>query len=86
MPEDPRRPKWEKASLRWALSSFLRPADERSTVFLDQIKVSDFFTGANMYDDFTLENHGIVHPGYMSTWSLSLGNALDFSMTGRKVP
>lgn len=86
MPEDPRRPTWEKAFLRWALSSFLRPADERSTALLDGITVSDFYTGANMYDDFTLENHGIVHPGYMSTWSLSLGNALDFSMTERKVP
>ena len=86
MPKDPRRPTWEKAFLRWALSSFLRPADKHSTALLDGITVSDFYTGANMYDDFTLENHGIVHPGYMSTWSLSLGNALDFSMTGRKVP
>jgi len=28
----------------------------------------------------------MVHPGYMTTWSLSLGAALDFSLTGRKVP
>lgn len=86
MPQDPQRQAWEKAFLRWALSSFLRPADAQSQAILDRIKVSAFYAGANMYDDFTLENHGFVHPGYMTTWSLSLGNALDFSMTGRKVP
>ncbi len=86
MPEDPRRPGWERAFLRWALSSFIRPADAHSDAVLEGIKVSEFYAGANMYDDFTLENHGMVHPDYMSTWSLSLGNALDFSLTGRKVP
>lgn len=86
MPEDPRRAAWEAAFPKWALSSFLRPADEHSTAVVDGLPVAEQFSGANIYDDFTLENHRIVHPDYMTTFSLSLGCALDYVMTGRRVP
>lgn len=86
MPEDPRREAWEKAFQRWVISSFLRPADENSDRVVDGRRVSEQFTGANVYDDFTLENHGMVHPDYMQTFGLSLGCALDFRMTGREPP
>ncbi len=43
-------------------------------------------SGANIYDDFTLENHGIVHPDYMTTFSLAAGCATDFRMSGRREP
>jgi len=86
MPNDPRRPKWEKAFQRWALSAWLRPADAHSPVVVDERPVSEQFRGANIHDDFTLENHRIVHPDYMTTWTLSLGCAIHFAMTGRKPP
>jgi hypothetical protein len=86
MPDDPRRPEWEKAFQRWVMSSFLRPSDERSEAIVDGRPVREQFTGANIYDDFTLENHGFVHPDYMTTFSLSLGCVLDYRMTGREPP
>lgn len=86
LPDDPRRPGWEKAFQVWALSSFLRPADATNTTTVDGRPVSEQFTGANIRDDFTLENHSIVHPDYMTCFSLSLGSALDYAMTGRKAP
>lgn len=86
MPADARRPGWEQAFQRWALSSFLRPADARSQAVVDGRTVADQFTGPNIHDDFTLENHNIVHPDYMTTFGLSLGCALDFAMTGRTPP
>lgn len=86
MPDDPRRPGWEKAFQRWTLSALLRSADEQSTAVVDGRSVAEQFTGANLYDDFTLENHGFVHPDYMSCFSLSLGCALDYTLTGRKAP
>lgn len=85
-PQDARRPAWEAAHQKWVLSSFLRPADERSDTVVDGQSVSAQFTGANIYDDFTLENHRIVHPDYMSTFTLSLSTKLDFDMTGRRAP
>ncbi|HNR33156.1 MAG TPA: hypothetical protein PKI11_19860, partial [Candidatus Hydrogenedentes bacterium] len=86
MPEDPRRPDWDRAFQRWALSSFLRPADATSDAMVDGRPLADQFTGANIYDDFTLENHRRVHPDYMATFLLSMGCVIDFAMTGRIPP
>jgi hypothetical protein len=86
MPDDPRRPQWEAAFHKWAISSFLRPADEHSTAIVDGRPIAEQFTGANIHDDFTLENHAIVHPDYMTTWNLTLGCSIEFAMTGRRPP
>jgi hypothetical protein len=86
MPSDPRRAAWENAFQRWVLSSFLRPADATAATIVDGRPVSEQFTGANIYDDFTLENHRRVHPDYMGAITLSMSCALDYDMTGRKPP
>ncbi len=86
MPEDPRRAAWEKTFRTWALSSFLRPSDEESKTIVDGRPVSEQFTGANIHEDFTLENHGMVHPDYMCAFGLTMGCAADFLMTGRTPP
>lgn len=86
MPNDEEYPAWERAFQRWTLSAFLRPADKNSPAIVDGRPVSAQFVGANIYDDFTLENHGFVHPDYMSTFSLSLGTAGDFRMRGKHEP
>ena len=86
MPADSRRAMWEKAFQRWVLSSFLRSTDAAATHVVDGRPVSEQFTGANIYDDFTLENHRIVHPDYMTAFNLSLGCTLDYAMTDRHPP
>lgn len=86
MPDDSRRPAWEAAFQRWAMSSFLRPADARSQAIVDGRPVAAQFAGANIYDDFTLENHNIVHPDYMTCFSLSLGASLEYAVSGRRPP
>ena len=86
MPEDPRRPEWEKAFQKWVLSSYLRPSDANCQTIVDGRTVAEQFTGANIDDDFTLENHGFVHPDYMTAFGLSLGCEIDYRMTGRQSP
>ncbi len=86
MPRDPRRDTWEREFQRWAMSAMLRPADRDAATLVDGRPVAAQFTGANIHDDFTLENHGIVHPDYMTTFSLSMACSLDFLMTGRRPP
>jgi hypothetical protein len=86
MPHDERAAEWHRQFQRWTLSAFLRPADQGSTAMVDGRPLAEQFTGANIFDDFTLENHGFVHPDYMGTFTLSLGCATDFRMTGRKEP
>jgi hypothetical protein len=86
LPGDPRHTTWQSAYQKWVISSFLRPSDEHNPAVIDGRAVGDQFTGANIFDDFTLENHNFVHPDYMTTFSLSLGCMPDFVMTGRKAP
>jgi hypothetical protein len=86
MPADSRRAGWEAALQKWAMSSFLRPADERSQAVVDGRTVAAQFTGANLYDDFTLENHNIVHPDYMTCFSLTLATEVDYALSGRQPP
>lgn len=86
LPDDSRRPGWETAFQKWAMSSFLRPADEQSQTMVDGRTVAAQFTGANIHDDYTLENHNIVHPDYMTCISLSLGAELDYALSGRRPP
>ena len=86
MPDDPRRPVWEKAFQKWVLSSYLRPSDAGNQALVDGRTVADQFTGANIDEDYTLENHGFVHPDYMTAFGLSLGCEIDYRLTGRKSP
>ena len=86
MPDDPRRPGWEKAFQKWVISSYLRPSDATSTTVVDGRTVAEQFTGANIDEDFTLENHGFVHPDYMTAFGLTLGCEIDYRLSGRKSP
>lgn len=86
MPQDPRASQWSASHQKWVMSSFLRPADAQNDAIVDGRPVRAQFTGANIFDDFTLENHSIVHPDYMTTTSLLLGCAPDFAMTRRPLP
>jgi hypothetical protein len=86
MPGDHRREAWERAFLRWAISSFMRPADATCREVVDGRPVSEWFTGACIFDDFTCENHGFVHPGYMGCIGITLSCHLDFRLSGRKPP
>jgi hypothetical protein len=86
MPEDSRAAGWQKAFQRWTLSSFPTVSDCRSDVIVDGKPLRDQILGANVHDDYTLENHNRIHPGYMTTFSLSMGCWLDYAMTGRMPP
>lgn len=85
MPEDPDRERWDTFFQEWVLSSYLTPSDIRSDSIVSGTPLSSF-EGANLYDDYTLENHRIIHPDYMASFILTFHTAVDYSMTGRTVP
>ena len=86
MPNDARRKAWEQAFVRWAISSYMRPSDAHCRQFVDGRTVADWFTGACVFQDYTCENHGFVHPGYMGCIGLTLSCHADFRLTGRVAP
>ncbi|MDI3322414.1 hypothetical protein [Pinibacter soli] len=84
MPNDSRYARWEKALQKWAMSSYQRPTDSTATTIVDNVPVSKQFNGANIYNDFTLENHDIVHPDYMGAWIQNAENDVYYLLSGRK--
>ena len=82
----PHQARWRERALEYMVSAFAAPRDRRSSAMLDGRRLSEWIHGVNIHDDFTLENHGFVHPDYMSTTSLNLGNAVVYRLLGRAVP
>lgn len=65
-PAHPRHAVWRETAIRWIASAFARRADLEETEIVDGRPLRDWLTGANVFDDFTLENHNRVHPDYLA--------------------
>jgi hypothetical protein len=64
----------------------MRPSDAECRQIVDGKAIADRFTGACIFEDYTCENHGFVHPGYMGCIGITLSCHLDFRLTGRPTP
>ena len=66
MPTHPHNAKWREAAKRYAYTIFATSKDlEDGTPGDDGKPVKDWVAGANIHDDFTLENHGRFHIDYV---------------------
>lgn len=86
LPADTAVPRWEEALQRWLLSAYLCPADQFSETIVDGRPMKEQFKGANIYNDYTLENHRLSHPDYMTACTLKAEILIDYLATGRKAP
>ncbi len=86
LPSHPHAPRWRERAIEYMVSAFATPADRVSKRLMDGRALSAWLAGANVHPDFTLENHGFVHPDYMTTFTLSLDNAIIYRLLGRPLP
>jgi len=88
MPRHPHAIEWSRAAKLWMYNSLSAAADANdSSTGDDSRPLSDWVHTVNVHPDFTLENHGIVHVGYLETsTSLLLENALPYLLVGAPVP
>lgn len=88
MPAHPRAKDWEESSLRYLYNTFSVPADASDTTPGDWGKpIKEWVTTVNAHDDFTVENHGLVHMGYLKNTASELQeNALPWLIAGRTLP
>ncbi len=88
MPDHPRAKAWEESSLRYLYNTFSIPADAEDATPGDWGRpVKEWVTTVNAHEDFTVENHGMVHMGYLkNTVSQLHENVLPWLIRGRKVP
>lgn len=88
MPAHPRAKDWEEASIRYLYNTFSVAADAKDATPGDGGRpIKEWVTTVNAHDDFTVENHGLVHMGYLKNAVSELEeNALPWLIAGRKVP
>lgn len=82
----PHQARWRERALDYMITAFARRADRTAARLVDGRPLRQWVRGANVHDDFTLENHGFVHPDYMSCVSMNLTNAITYRLAGRAAP
>lgn len=78
-PNDPLAPRWFERMRDFAINSYSHTSDaENHTVidpWYDQKTISDLYKGANLYPDWTLQNHDFFHTSYQNVVIQELGEA-----------
>jgi len=88
MPDHPRAARWAEAAKRYMYNSLSVAVDRKDDRPGDDNRpVRQWVSTVNAHPDFTVENHGLVHVGYLK---LTLGelqeNAIHYLVAGRPVP
>ncbi len=88
MPGHARARAWDDAAKRFMYNSFSVAADRTDTTPGDDGRsVAEWVSTVNAHPDFTVENHGLVHVGYLkNTLAMLLENAVEYPLAGRPVP
>ena len=88
MPGHPRAAAWGQRAKLYLYNSLSRRADHHDTTRGDDGRaVAEWVSTVNAHPDFTVENHGLVHVGYLKlTVGEMFENALHYLMAGAPVP
>ena len=86
MPRHPQAPTWRRKAVDLEVAAYARISDLNSAVVVNGLTVADRLDGANAYDDGTVENHGVIHPDYMTNIQQSWWAADFAGLAGRAVP
>ncbi len=86
--DNPRAAAWAEAAKAWTYDVFSVAADHHDTSPGDDGRpIWSWVSTINAHPDFTVENHRLVHVGYLkNSLSLQLEGALPYLLAGRPVP
>jgi len=78
-PNDSLAPEWFMRMREFAVNSYSHPSDKDNSKVIDEWfddkSVSDLYKGANLYEDWTLQNHDFFHTSYQNVVIQELGEA-----------
>jgi hypothetical protein len=88
MPAHPHNSKWAEAAKRYVYTVFGTSADKNDTAPGDDGKlVKDWVVGANINDDYSLENHNRFHIEYVfASYRFMMQGAAMYRLAGNPVP
>jgi hypothetical protein len=81
-PAHPHADAWRKKAIEHMINTLSVPQDAQEAVVVDGRSVSEWFAGANLFPDYTLENHNIFHPAYVGCSSYFLTQAAMYCTYG----
>lgn len=78
-PNDELAPRWFERMREFAINSYSHPSDSTNNEVIDpwynQQTVAQLYRGANLFPDWTLQNHGFFHTSYQNVVIQELGEA-----------
>ena len=78
-PDDPLAPQWFDRLRQFAINCYSHVDDATDPTIVDpdydQKTVQDFYIGNNLYEDYTLQNHGYFHTSYQNVVMQELGES-----------
>jgi len=86
MPEHPHADKWEEAAKRFAMNSFSQFDDHFNNQWMDGRPVREWVSTITIFPDFTVENHGSFHPGYLGAYGLLFLASMAYWLKGKRPP
>lgn len=86
MPNHPNAPAWKRIASELMVSAFSMKKDLANDAVMDGKPVSAWLHGYNVRDDGAVINHGILHPDYTSTPTLSLRVYATQALAGKPAP
>ena len=79
-PDDALAPRWFDRLRSFAINAYSHPSDAADHTVIDPdrdgVTVADLYAGANLYDDFTLQNHNYFHTSYQNVVMQELGESI----------
>ena len=79
-PDDPLASQWFQRLREFAINCYSHSSDAGNTQVIDEdidnTTVADLYRGANLYDDYTLQNHNYFHTSYQNVVMQELGESI----------
>ncbi|MFW6164084.1 MAG: hypothetical protein ACODAJ_15055, partial [Planctomycetota bacterium] len=85
-PNHPHAELWRERAIVYLINSYARRQDKGEAKVIDGKPVKERVTAVTVHPDFTLENHGRVHPDYLGCFGLMLRNAPLYAAAGLETP
>ena len=82
----PHRDIWREKAVGMMVSAYATPEDVASERVVDGRPLQEWLEGPNAFSDYTVENHGFVHPDYIAAVSEMVRSVICYRLAGDAIP
>lgn len=84
--QHPRRNVWGAKAKEFMVTAYATDKDVTSTRLVDGKRLNQWLRAPNAFPDYTVENHGFIHPVYMAAISEMVRTAICYHLAKEPVP